>query len=189
MSEGKFDRCSCRRHVIRRFVGWWGSSTPRALSSISASPAVAGASEREEGSHIHSYGALVDSCLRYSASNIAVKRVVACAVRLVQSGMPGRSSTTSSSPILQHLQLRQREYQQQLNRQRLSDCCNVISSSSGGISNNNRYYYTPAPPYVVSNSESGYEDRGRKMCEELPILKGILNGNVKYHNARMCLLI
>lgn len=37
------------------------------------------------------------------------------------------------------------------------------------------------------NSESGYEDRGKKMCEELPILKGILNGNVKYHNARMCL--
>lgn len=37
------------------------------------------------------------------------------------------------------------------------------------------------------NSESGWDDRGRKMCEELPILKGILNGNVKYHNARMCL--
>lgn len=27
-----------------------------------------------------------------------------------------------------------------------------------------------------------------KMSEELPILKGILNGVVNYHNARMCLI-
>ncbi|KRT84726.1 nuclear receptor [Oryctes borbonicus] len=98
--------------------------------------------------------------------------------------MPGRSYTTSSPILQQHLQY-QRQYQQQHYRH-LNDCCSIISStSSGSISNSNsqRYYYGPTSPYVVNNSESVYEDRGRKMCEELPILKGILNGNVKYHNA------
>ena len=45
--------------------------------------------------------------------------------------------------------------------------------------------YQRGGAHVMSDGVNGSHQRG-KMGEELPILKGILNGVVDYHNARMC---